>query len=294
MIRAGSRKRLVSLLFGMLVWVLASPGARADESGRRHDPVVGGGAHFSWIIFHELKPELEKLLNRDIELYGKDSALGLGCNAGIKNAMQNAEDHETFGFVCCTLAEREIREKNLQVYPLAREPILILVNRDNPVENLSLEQARALFRGEIRNWAEVGGEDRPVVVITRLHCKKRPGHWKRILPRADLFRKDRLNVKAADEMVRRVSDFRGAIGHTGATWTFDAQDRVKPVRIDGFAPTAANLKTGRYPFYRVLSAVTAENSSDDVRKLIREVQQGRAFRHVARKYELLPLNEVTP
>ncbi len=294
MIRAGSRKRFVSLLFGMLVWVLASPGARADESGRRHDPVVGGGAHFSWIIFHELKPELEKLLNRDIELYGKDSALGLGCNAGIKNAMQNAEDHETFGFVCCTLAEREIREKNLQVYPLAREPILILVNRDNPVENLSLEQARALFRGEIRNWAEVGGEDRPVVVITRLHCKKRPGHWKRILPRADLFRKDRLNVKAADEMVRRVSDFRGAIGHTGATWTFDAQDRVKPVRINGFAPTAANLKTGRYPFYRVLSAVTAENSSDDVRKLIREVQQGRAFRHVARKYELLPLNEVTP
>ena len=294
MILAGSRKRFVSLLFGVLVWVLAPPGTRADESGRRHDPVVGGGAHFSWIIFHELKPELEKLLNRDIELYGKDSALGLGCNAGIKNAMQNAEDHETFGFVCCTLAEREIREKGLQVHPLAREPILILVNRDNPVENLSLEQARALFRGEIRNWAEVGGEDRPVVVITRLHCKKRPGHWKRILPRADLFRKDRLNVKAADEMVRRVSDFRGAIGHTGATWTFGAQDRVKPVRIDGFAPTAANLKTGRYPFYRVLSAVTVESSSEDVRKLIREVQQGRAFRQVAQKYELLPLNEVTP
>jgi len=130
----------------------------------------------------------------------------------------------------------------LYVHPLAYEPILILLNKANPIKNLSTEQVRDIFQGKIRNWSEVGGEDKVIVVVTRLHCKGRPGHWKRILPEAKLFREDRLNVKAADDMVRKVSDFSGAIGHTGATWIFESKDQIKPINIDGYAPTAKNSK----------------------------------------------------
>lgn len=267
---------------------------QAEERGSQAStPIIGGGAHFSWVIFNELKPELEKLLDRDIELYGKDSALGLGCNAGIKNAMQNTVEQETFGFVCCELAEKEIREKKLYVHPLAYEPILILLNKANPIKNLSTEQVRDIFQGKIRNWSEVGGEDKVIVVVTRLHCKGRPGHWKRILPEAKLFREDRLNVKAADDMVRKVSDFSGAIGHTGATWIFESKDQIKPINIDGYAPTAKNLKAKTYPFYRTLTAVTVDGVSTDVKSLIKEVHHGKAFQKIAKKYELLPLNTST-
>ncbi|VAX08143.1 Phosphate ABC transporter, periplasmic phosphate-binding protein PstS (TC 3.A.1.7.1) [hydrothermal vent metagenome] len=276
-----------SMLF--LLFLSSLSVAQGDEKDtQRENPIVGGGAHFSWVIFHELKPDLERLLNRDIELYGKDSALGLGCNAGIKNAIQNTKDHETFGFVCCELTEKEINDKQLHVHPLAYEPILILLNKSNPIESLSTEQVRNIFRGKIHNWSEVGGEDKPIVVVTRLHCKGRPGHWKRILPEAKLFRKDRLNVTAADDMVRKISDFSGAIGHTGATWVFESKDKIKPIKVDGYAPTAKNLKAKTYPFYRTLSAITIKSTSSDVIKLIEEVQHGRAFNKVAKKYELLP------
>lgn len=286
-----SRYHLLLFLGALSFMSVACAGGSDKQSS---EPIIGGGAHFSWVIFHELQPGLEKLLARNIELYGKDSALGLGCNAGIKNARQNAPDHETFGFVCCELTEKEIKEKKLQVHPLAHEPVLILVNQSNPIEDLSIEQVRDIFRGTIRNWSEVGGEDRPIVVVTRLHCKGRPGHWKRILPQAKMFRKDRLNVKAADDMVRKVSDFSGAIGHTGSTWRFESTDRVKPIKINGYAPTAKNLKAGTYPFYRTLSALTIKSASSDVMTLIQEVQHGRAFRQIARKYELLPLNKQNP
>jgi len=252
-------------------------------------PIVGAGAHFSWVIFHDLKPDLERVTGRPITLYGRNSALGLGCGAGIKNAGNHSPARPAFGFVCCELDEAEIRKHNLEVYPLAREPLLILVNDTNPVSNLSLQQVRDLFSGKIRNWQEVGGEDKPVVVVVRLHCKGRPGHWKTILPSADKFRKDRLDVTSADDMVKKVSDFTSAIGHTGATWTFRHQDRVKALTIDGYGPTAANLKAGAYPFYRTLSAVTRKGVQGDVLTLIREVQQGRAFRAVAGKYQLAPL-----
>jgi ABC-type phosphate transport system substrate-binding protein len=252
--------------------------------------ITGAGAHFSWIIFDSLKSDLEKVSGRKIQLYGKDSMLGQGCNAGIKNARLSGPGKETFGFVCCPLSDEEVQKKQIQVHPLALEPILILVNQSNPVNNLSSKQVRDIFSGKITNWKEVGGNDQPIVPVTRLHCKKRPGHWKTILPSAEAFRKTRLNVSSADEMVKRVSDFKVSIGHTGATWLFETGNKVKHITVDGIAPTAENLKNKRYPFFRQLSAVTSLEPSEDVLKIIHETQTGPAFFRVAKQFNLLPLN----
>ena len=253
--------------------------------------VTGAGAHFSWIIFKTLQKDLEQVSGRKIMLYGKDSMLGQGCNAGIKNASLNGPGKESFGFICCPLSQAEIDKEKIIVYPLALEPILILVNQTNPVSNLSKQQVRDIFAGKITNWQEVGGEDRPIAVVTRLHCKSRPGHWKTILPDAKDFRKLRLDVSSADEMVKRVSDFEGAIGHTGSTWEFEVGNKVKSITIDGIAPTAENLDKGKYPFYRQLSAVTDRHPSEAVLKIIHEAQTGKAFFEVARRFNLLPLNK---
>lgn len=216
--------------------------------------------------------------------------LGVGCNAGIKAAKQGTKSRETFGFVCCPLSDEEVEKEQLIVYPLAKEPILILTHKDNPINDLSSDQVRAIFRGDLLNWSEVGGPNKPIVVVTRLHCKKRPGHWKTILPSDKAFRQERLNVKSAATMVQRIGDFSGAIGHTGATWKFTPEDKVKIITINGIKPTAENLANGKYPFYRPLSAITNRHPSPDVVKLIKETQTGEAFRRVAKQYELLPLN----
>ncbi len=252
--------------------------------------LMGVGAHFAWILFDAIKADLETKVGRRVILFGENSMLGVGCNAGIKAAKQATQSRETFGFVCCPLSDEEIEKEQLIIYPLVKEPILILAHKDNPVDNLSSDQVRAIFRGNLTSWADVGEPDKPIVVVTRLHCKKRPGHWKTILPSHKAFRQERLNVTSAVAMVQRVGDFSGAIGHTGATWIFDAKDQIKIIRVDGFRPTAENLRNGKYPFYRQLSAITNRNPSPDVVKLINEAQTGEAFRKVARQYELLPLN----
>ena len=273
-----------------LLLVLLPFTAGAASIDENQPAIVGAGAHFAWVIFHELRPELERAAGRRLELHGRNSALGMGCNAGIRNARKYDALHETFGFVCCPLDDAELAKNNLVLYPLAREPILILVNAANPVRNLSTEQVRAIFRGDIRNWKAVGGPDKAIVVVTRLHCKQRPGHWKRILPRAGDFRPDRLNVSGAEDMVQKINDFTWAIGHTGATWTFQPGDRVRALTIDGYAPTAANIAAGHYPFHRQLGAVVSRGARGDVLKVIRAVRHSRSFEKVARKYQLLPLN----
>lgn len=277
----------IFLTIGVLI---LSPVFANEELADGEDVLMGAGAHFAWIVFDALKQDLERVTGRKTILFGENSMLGVGCNAGIKAAKQNTPGHETFGFVCCPLSEQEVEKNKLIVWPLAKEPILILVRDDNPIDDLSIDQVRAIFRGEINNWAQVGGPDKPIVLVTRLHCKKRPGHWKTILPDAKEFRQERLNVKSAAAMVQRINDFSGAIGHTGSTWKFKPSDRVKVLTINGVAPSAHNLTTGAYPFHRQLSAITNRSPSADVVKLIKEAQSGPAFRKVAEEYKLLPLN----
>ena len=280
-------------LSGALMMLTATTGRAVEtpQSLPDGDEIIGAGAHFSWIIFNMLKPELEAMSGRKITLYGKNSMLGQGCNAGIKTAKLGTDKRDTFGFVCCTLSDEEVTKENLKVYPLALEPVMILLNRDNPINNLSKQQVRDIFSGKIKNWQQVGGRDQAIVVVTRLHCKDRPGHWKRILPNEKAFRAERINVKSADEMSQRVTDFSGAIGHIGSTWIFEAGDKTKAISVDNIKPTAANLKNKSYPFYRRLSAVTNQHPSSDLLKIIHETQKGPGFRKVAQRFELLPLVE---
>lgn len=259
--------------------------AMADEE---MPTISGAGAHFSWTVMNDLHRQLEESTGRKIMLYGRESMMGAGCNAGIKHALSHAPGNETFGLVCCPLSNKEVKEKKLRVFPLASEPVLILVNRSNPVNNLSSEQVRGIFRGDIKNWKEVGGPDMSIVVVTRLHCKSRPGHWKTILPSAKDFRTQRLNVKSAADMVKRINDFKGGFGHTGSAWLFDPEDKIKALSVDGFKPTAKNLKEGKYPFFRELSAVTSMNPSEGVLQVIREAQRTLKDSITAARYELVP------
>jgi len=263
-------------------------------SAHAEKPVItGAGAHFSWVVFDELKPELEEKLGRKLKLFGRESMLGAGCNAGIKSALQNTEDKETFGFVCCPLGEKEVSKNRLKVYPLALEPILILVNRENDIDNLTIDQARGIFSGKIKNWRDVGGDDAPIVVVTRLHCSKRPGHWKTILKSKKEFTSKRLNVQSAADMVSRMNDFKTAIGHTGAVWQFSSGDNLKSVKINGYAPTASNIKDGNYPFYRMLSAITSETASAEVAELMEMTQELLRSSDVAKQYSILPFTPET-
>lgn len=271
------------------VCLMFSAGAKAADPADAKT-ITGAGEHFSWVILDELRPGLERKYDRTIKLFGKESMLGAGCSVGIKKARENRPGHETFGFVCCPLSEQEVRKEGLTVHPLAQEALLILVNKSNPIEDIPIEKVRAIFRGEITNWKEVGGKDRPIVVVLRPHCSDRPGHWKTIVPTLEQFRKDRLDVKSEAEVVQRVSDFAEGIGNIGATWIFSPNEKVKVVKVGGLAATAENLRAGKYPFTQELSIVTHGELSNELAAIIKEVQTGQEFKDVGKKYELVPRN----
>ncbi|KPL28326.1 MAG: hypothetical protein AMJ72_03875 [Acidithiobacillales bacterium SM1_46] len=263
--------------------------ASLKEESRGVTTVTGAGEHFTWVLLDQIRSGLERDHGIKLDLIGRESMLGHGCTQGIKMARQNRPGRETFGFICCPLDKAEVDKEQLTVHPIAREPLVILVNKANPVSDIPVEKVRAIFRGEIRNWKEVGGPDQPIVIVLRPHCAQRPGHWKTIVSSVDQFRKDRIDVKSEAEVVQGVSDFPEGMGNIGSTWNFDEKYKVKVVTLGGIAPTAANLANGSYPFYQEQSIVTHGPVSPALAGMIRDLQHGAAFREVAKKYELLPL-----
>ncbi len=250
--------------------------------------IQGAGTHALWIVFKEIEGQFEKDTGIELQLWGSRSTAGEGCSAGAKMAGKGNPETE-FGMMCCKPSEVDLRDYSLISYPLAWEPIMIVVHPSNPLDNLTDLQIRDIFSGKITNWKEVGGKDRPIGVVTRLHCSDRPGHWKRILPESELFAENRLDVKSRYDVVGTVSRYDNAIGHLGTTWITD--EKLKILKVNWVLPDAEGLKSGEYPFKRLLNVVTRGKASGNVLRFIEYVSKTPSIIKYYKKYNLLKLTK---
>lgn len=92
----------------------------------------------------------------------KINVQGGGSSVGITQAKQGTIDIGT--------SSKDLKpdeRQGLSVYLIGRDGIAIIVNKNNPINDLSKSQIRDIFSGKIRNWKEVGGPDAKINVITR-------------------------------------------------------------------------------------------------------------------------------
>lgn len=85
-----------------------------------------------------------------------------GSGAGITGATDKTLD---IGLSSRALKTEE--QENVEGTIVALDGIALIVNKDNPVADLSVEQLSKMFTGEITNWSEVGGTDGEIVLIGR-------------------------------------------------------------------------------------------------------------------------------
>ena len=88
---------------------------------------------------------------------------GLGSSAGIEAVSAGTAD------IASSSRGLNADEQDLGLTPIviAHDGIAVIVNDDNPVDNLSTEQLRDIYAGKITNWKELGGTDAPITLYTR-------------------------------------------------------------------------------------------------------------------------------
>ena len=133
-------------------------------------PVIDGAAALVPVFnsfVYSLYPESSvKYENGD---FTKDSALQYHNTRG---AFKGIVDGDLDIIFCAKPSDEQVQyglDKGieLEATPIGREAFVFLVNKDNPVDNLSMQQLKDIFQGKITNWKDVGGSWRPINVVKR-------------------------------------------------------------------------------------------------------------------------------
>jgi phosphate transport system substrate-binding protein len=130
----------------------------------------------------------------------------------------------------------------------ARDAIAFVVGQQVKVANLTADQLAAIFSGKITNWKEVGKQEGAIRVITReagdsslIVIQEHLTDFKNIIfsPKAKVILYDQAAVEAIDKFKKSI----GFITLSSAKW---AKGRIRPIDLDGVAPTKENILAGKY------------------------------------------------
>ena len=140
---------------------------------------------------------------------------------------------------------------------LAYDGIAIIVNSENPVNNLDIETIAKLYTGEITNWKDVGGNDAEVVLIGREGGSGTRDGFESITGTADKCRY-RQELTSTGDVITTVSQNPNAIGYASLA---SLKDSVKALTVGGVAPTEETVKNGSYVVQRPFVLVTKDGAA---------------------------------
>jgi len=178
---------------------------------------------------------------------------GGGSSVGVKSAGQGTTE---IGMASRKVKDSELAEyKDMKVYAIAYDGIAIAVNPDVAVEGLTKDQVKGIFGGEIESWKDVGGPDKPIVVVAREEGSgTRAAFEELVMGKEGPAILDRAILQPSNGAVRTtVSSTPDSVGFLSFGYL---DNTVKALKVDGAAPTAANAMNGSYPVVRPLNMMT--------------------------------------
>lgn len=139
-------------------------------------------------------------------------------------------------------------------YKVAVDGLSVYVNEENKIKELGLEQLEQVFTGKIKNWKEVGGEDQPIVLISRENSSGTYEFFKEHVLKGKDFAAKAQTMPGTAAVLQAVAKDKNAIGYGGAAYGAGAKHLlIKPSENEpGIEPTEENVLSQKYPIWRYL------------------------------------------
>lgn len=168
---------------------------------------------------------------------------GGGSSVGIKDA---AEGKVNIGNSSRYLKPEEAAKLTPNV--IANDAVVIVVNPANPVKALTSEQVKKIFKGEIVNWKDLGGENAPIILNIRDAASGTGEYFIEHFLGKGNHPAATAKTHASNGLVRQaVSSNKNAIGYLSLGFV---DKSVKAPTLDGIVPSEPNAKNGTYKVVR--------------------------------------------
>lgn len=165
----------------------------------------------------------------------------------------------------------------LEVIPIVSEAFVFLNGADNPVNNLTLDEIKRIYSGEITNWNEVGGEDLAISAYQRpANSGSQTGFLDFVMKGIDpMVAPINQTIEGMGELIDTVSTYTDQPDGIGYSYYYYASsmwtnEKVKLLQIDGVEPNNETIQSGEYPIMTAYYAVirSDEEKNSDARKII--------------------------
>jgi len=259
------------LLSALFLTACGSP-ANAQSSGKNTQKTIENigsdtivNLALAWAeAYQQVKPEVR------ISVSGGGTGTGLAAlingTTDIANASRKIKDEE-----------KQNAEKNgIQPYEIeiARDAIGVVVNPENPVQQLTLAQISDIYSGKITNWKEIGGEDRPIVLLSRESNSGTHVFFLEQVVRLGkkdnktLFSQDTLLLPSSEGIIAEVRQNPNAIGYDGLGYITPEVKTLAIAPKDGgeyVKPSVETVNNGKYPIARPLFMYTNGEPQGDLK-----------------------------
>lgn len=161
------------------------------------------------------------------------------------------------------------------LYPIGYEAFVFLVNKKNPVSNLSLKQIKDIYTGKITNWKELGGKNQLIRPFQRDTNSGSQTAFLAVMGKdTELIPPETHQVSGMDGLIDVVSNYQNhsnAIGYSFRYYveTMNKSVNIKILNLNGVEPTRENIRTKTYPITDNFYAITVrEKESENTKKFI--------------------------
>lgn len=245
------KKKIVALLCGavMVSGLAVGCGSGGSSEGDTAKITISGST--------SVGPTIEVLA----EAYQKNNDVKIevqqpGSSAGIKNTIDGTSD---LGMSSRDLKDEETAD--VEGTQIAIDGIAVVTNTANKVKDLKVDQVKDIFTGKITNWKEVGGEDAPIVVISREEGSGTRDGFQDILGfESEELTKDATISDGSGNVKSTVEGNENAIAYISFGYL---DDTLNDLKIDGVEANDENVVAGKYPISRPFLVVNKKDAMTD-------------------------------
>ncbi|MCC7528863.1 MAG: PstS family phosphate ABC transporter substrate-binding protein, partial [Candidatus Melainabacteria bacterium] len=168
------------------------------------------------------------------------------------------------------LHKHKVRLKKVSV---ARDSVAILVHPENPVNDLTMDELKKIFCGEISNWSKVGGKDKPISVFVREKGSGTSNFFIGHVLKPEKISRSATPVSSIETMIDSIVRDKSAIGYAGMGALVEAPGKVKSLKlqlINGGTAVGATVEsaTGGYPLSRPLFVFMDHDPKPNAQKFV--------------------------
>ncbi|MER1958512.1 MAG: PstS family phosphate ABC transporter substrate-binding protein [Solibacillus sp.] len=158
--------------------------------------------------------------------------------------------------------------------PIGREAFVFFVNSKNDIDELSLEQIKGIYSGELTNWSEVGGDNEKIRAFQRPADSGSQTALERLMGETPLMEAPSEDVATGmGGIIHEVSqykNYKNAIGYTFRYYSNEMvkNNEIKLLKLNGVEPTKETIRANSYPIASEFYIVTAGEPKGNVKALI--------------------------